>query len=94
MRLWVRAKLGGERMTDLAREFGYRDGSGALQVVKRLEARAGTDKTVARQMRQLRRHLTCPCQVCSVDPEWLRPEWLRTRAATGTLTAVLGSKPV
>lgn len=41
-------------MTDLAREFGYRDGSGVLQVVKRLEVRCGTDKALARQMRQLR----------------------------------------
>ena len=41
-------------MTDLAQEFGYRDGSGVLQVVKRLEARAVADKAIARQMRGLR----------------------------------------
>jgi hypothetical protein len=30
MQLWLRAKLGGERMTGLAGEFGGRDGSGVL----------------------------------------------------------------
>jgi hypothetical protein len=54
VQLWLRAKLGGERMTDLAREFGYRDGSGVLQVVKRLEARSAVDKAAARQLRELR----------------------------------------
>ena len=54
VQLWLRAKLGGERMTDLAQEFGYRDGSGVLQVVKRLEARAVADRAIARQLRELR----------------------------------------
>jgi hypothetical protein len=50
----LRAKLGGEQMTDLAGEFGYRDGSGVLQVGNPLEARSATDEALARQMRQLR----------------------------------------
>ena len=54
VRLWVRVALGGERMTELAREFGYRDGSGVLQVVKRLEARAKDDAPLRRTLRRLR----------------------------------------
>jgi REP element-mobilizing transposase RayT len=60
VQLWLRAKLGGERRTDLAREFGYRDGSGVLQVVKRLETRSGTDKALARRVRQLRSAFDVP----------------------------------
>ena len=40
----MRVMLGGEQMTAVAKEFGYNDGSGVLQVVKRLEPRARTDK--------------------------------------------------
>ena len=41
-------------MTALAKEFGYHDGSGVLQVVKRLEARASTDKPLQRRLDALR----------------------------------------
>jgi len=50
VRLWARVSLGGERLTDLAREFGYADGSGVLQVVKRLEARARDDADLRRTL--------------------------------------------
>lgn len=37
IKIWTRVKLGGERPVDVGREMGYRDGSGVLQVIKRLE---------------------------------------------------------
>ena len=55
IRLWMRVTLGGERMSDLAREFGYSDGSGVLRVVQRLEARARQDKHLAKELSRLRR---------------------------------------
>jgi len=54
VRLWMRVTLCGERMSDLARELGYADGSGVLQVIKRLEGRAKEDKGLARKLAQLR----------------------------------------
>ena len=52
--LWARVSLGGERLADLARELGYADGSGVLQVVKRLEARARDDADLRRTLSRLR----------------------------------------
>lgn len=43
VKIWARVRLGGERAVDLARLEGYRDGSGILQVVKRLERQAEED---------------------------------------------------
>ena len=49
--IWLR--VGGHRMTEVAAEYGYRDGSGVHQVVKRLEQRARTDRALARRLREL-----------------------------------------
>jgi len=49
--IWLR--VGGERMTDVAVEYGYRDGSGVHQVVKRLEKRADTDRALSRRLQEL-----------------------------------------
>jgi len=35
--IWLRVRLGGERMTTVAAEYGYRDGSGVHRVIKRFE---------------------------------------------------------
>ena len=43
VQIWARVALGGERKVDVAKDFGYRDGSGVLQVVKRLERTAFDD---------------------------------------------------
>lgn len=48
--IWLRVRLGGEAMTALARDYGYRDGSGVLRVVQRLEAKAAGDPELARRM--------------------------------------------
>ena len=51
--IWLRVRLGGHRMTEVAAEYGYRDGSGVHQVVKRLEERARSDRALARRLREL-----------------------------------------
>ena len=40
LQIWIRIQLGGERMTVVARDMGYRDGSGVAHVVRRLESAA------------------------------------------------------
>jgi len=40
-------------MTEVARQYGYTDGSGVHQVVKRLEARAKKDRRLARHLKSL-----------------------------------------
>jgi len=55
VRIWARVSLGGERLSDLAGEFGYSDGTGVLRVVQRLEARAKDDQDLAEQLSRLRR---------------------------------------
>ncbi len=54
IKVWARASLGGERGVDLARAYGYRDGSGVRQVIKRLEATAQTDRALRKQLEKLR----------------------------------------
>lgn len=53
--LWLRVRLGGERLSDLARGYGYRDGFGIHRVVQRLEAESGSNKTLAKRLAKLRR---------------------------------------
>lgn len=55
--VWVRARLGGERKVDLAREYGYRSGAAVLEVLKRLENRAGEDSEITNKMKQLKKTL-------------------------------------
>ena len=57
--IWARVTLGGERKVDVARDFGYADGSGALQVVKRLESSAREDRSLARKLDKMRKSLSC-----------------------------------
>jgi len=47
--------LGGERKVDVAQDVGYRDGSGVLQVVKRLEQSARKDEALARKLERMRK---------------------------------------
>ena len=50
--------LGGERKLDVAQDFGRRDGSGVLQVVKRLEQSAREDRALACKLDRLRKDLS------------------------------------
>jgi hypothetical protein len=40
-------------MTEVAKLFGYRDGSGVHRVVQRMEARAKQDRQLGRQLQAL-----------------------------------------
>jgi len=51
--IWLRVRLGGERMTAVAADYGYRDGSGIHRVVQRLERKAKEDQALARRLKAL-----------------------------------------
>ena len=51
--IWLRVHVGGERMTKVAAQYGYKDGSGVHQVVKRLEARAKRDPALSARLTAL-----------------------------------------
>jgi len=52
--VWVRVHLGGERRIDIARAYGYKDGSAITQILKRLQAQAGSTPVVADRMLHLK----------------------------------------
>jgi len=56
--IWLRVQVGGEAMSELARELGYANGSGVARVVERLEATAQTDGALAKKLAALRRRAT------------------------------------
>jgi hypothetical protein len=53
VRIGLRVRLGGQRMTEIAKEYGYSDGSGVHQVVKRLETKAGKDPELSEHLKAL-----------------------------------------
>lgn len=56
--IWLRVRLGGEQMTTVAAEYGYRDGSGVHRVVQRLEKRAEEDRVLARRLKALTKRVS------------------------------------
>lgn len=60
---WMRVRLGGERPAVLAREYGYRDGSGVLRVVQRLDAAAEKGRSLRVKLDDTRR----PVQMSIVE---------------------------
>jgi REP element-mobilizing transposase RayT len=56
--MWLRVRLGGERMVDIASEYGYVDGSGVYQVLRRLEARAQSDVALRKSLERYRRRVS------------------------------------
>ncbi len=58
VQIWLRVRVGGQRMTQLARLYGYRDGSGIHRVVKRLEAHAKSDPDMAAKLERWRARLS------------------------------------
>lgn len=52
--IWLEVRHGGRQMTDVARRYGYRDGSGVHRVIQRLEARAQEDCQLARTLESLK----------------------------------------
>jgi hypothetical protein len=53
VQVWARVRVGGERRVDVARDYGYRDGSGVTQLIKRLETEAAQDPSLARKLDNL-----------------------------------------
>jgi hypothetical protein len=53
VKIWARVRLGGEALSQLARELDYADGSGAHQVIRRLEASANADPALQKRLAQL-----------------------------------------
>jgi REP element-mobilizing transposase RayT len=51
--VWVRVHLGGERRIDIARAFGYKDGSAITQMLKRLHRTASDNPAIAARMARL-----------------------------------------
>ena len=51
--IWRRVRLGGERMTEVAADYGYRDGSGVHRVLQRLDEKAQHDHSLARHLKKL-----------------------------------------
>ena len=45
-------------MTAVAKDYGYKDGSGVYQVVKRLEANAKNDRVLAKRIKDLKQYLS------------------------------------
>ena len=54
VQIWARVRLAGQRSVDVARQYGYADGSGVHRVLQRLEARAQTDRALAARLKTLR----------------------------------------
>jgi REP element-mobilizing transposase RayT len=52
--VWVRVRLGGERRIDVARRYGYKDGSAITQMLKRMEAKCATTRAAQTRMSRLR----------------------------------------
>jgi len=51
--IWLRVRAGGEPMTTVAADYGYRDGSGVHRVIKRLEETAKRDRALSRRPKAL-----------------------------------------
>ena len=58
IRIWARVRLAGERCTTVARELGYRDGSGVGQVVRRLERRSAEDADLRKNPAEIKANLS------------------------------------
>jgi REP element-mobilizing transposase RayT len=54
IKIWLTTKFSGQTKTKLATQYGYKDASGIVQLVKRLEQRALTDQKLALILTQLR----------------------------------------
>lgn len=57
VQIWARVRLGGERLVDVAAQYGFRDGSGVLHVVQRLEALGTHDTALGLKLKELDRRV-------------------------------------
>ncbi|HPA18126.1 MAG TPA: transposase [Verrucomicrobiae bacterium] len=58
VRMWVRVRLGGEPMVEVARDFEYRHQSGVTHAVNRVEALARMDRKLAARLQAFRRRFS------------------------------------
>lgn len=58
LKMWMRVRLGGERLVEVARDFGYKEGSGVLQAIKRLEKSAQSNPELMTQLVRLREEMS------------------------------------
>lgn len=58
IKIWARVKLGGERGVDVARAFGYQNGSGVGQVIRRLETEMADNEELRTKLNQLKTSLS------------------------------------
>jgi len=58
VQMWIRIRLGGERIADLAQEQGYRHRTGVFRVVQRLERSAEKNPDLRNKLSDLRRDLS------------------------------------
>ena len=56
--IWLKVRHGGQRTSDVAKEYGYSDSSGAYRVAQRLEFQATKDHDLEHQLSMLRRQLS------------------------------------
>lgn len=80
---------GAEWRIDLAREYGYKDGSAIAQMLKRLELAVPPMRSCAPAGVPWKPNARCSCQVSRVDPERAPKEWLTPKeswAANGGST--------
>jgi chromosomal replication initiation ATPase DnaA len=54
VKLWALARLTNRRQTELARVYGYRDGSGVAYAIRSVEAEAGRNKRIAAKLARLK----------------------------------------
>lgn len=54
IQIWIKVRLGGQRLVDVGAEHGYCNGSGVLLRIKRLEQRAVRDKRLAKRLLDLK----------------------------------------
>ena len=63
--IWVRVRLGGQSVTELARKLGYANVSGISRVVERVEERARGEEGLRRRLEELRGRVRWGCE-CGV----------------------------
>jgi REP element-mobilizing transposase RayT len=59
LQVWIRIHLGGEKRIEVARSYGYRDGSAITQILKRLHLEANSTPAVAAQLANLQSEFDC-----------------------------------
>ena len=81
--IWLRVRLSGERMTEVAEDYGYRDGSGVHRVLQRLEEKARHVRSLSRHLKKLAEQVSsvesCPrSQLTSATQRGLAPYFGRS----------------